>query len=47
MNDLDPRAVARLIVNTMQGVALLSKVLKDRDAAKSVLRAASSFLRRA
>ena len=45
--DLDPRAVARLIVNTIQGVALLGKVFKDKKAAKSVVRAASSLLRSA
>jgi TetR/AcrR family transcriptional repressor of nem operon len=42
--ELDPRGVARLIVNTVQGVALLGKVLRDRRAAKSVIRAAAGLL---
>ncbi len=46
-SEQDPRSVAQVLVNTVQGVALLSKVLKDSDLARNVIRASFSMVERA
>ncbi len=43
----DARGVAQVLVNTIQGVALLSKVHKDRDLARNVIRTSFSLVERA
>ncbi len=40
----DARGVARSLIHMIQGVALLSKVLRDRDSAKGVLRSTLRML---
>ena len=46
-SEQDPRGVAQVLVNTIQGVALLSKVLKDRNLARNVIQASFSLVERA
>ncbi len=46
-SEQDPRSVAQVLVNTVQGVALLSKVLKDPNLARNVMRASFSLVERA
>ena len=46
-SEQDPRSVAQVLVNTVQGVALLSKVLKDPNLARTVMRASVSLVERA
>ncbi len=46
-SEQDPRGVAQVLVNTVQGVALLSKVLKDRKLARNVIQTSLSLVERA
>jgi len=43
----DPRDLARNVVNMIQGMALMSKVMRDADVAKSVLRSSFRILQAA
>ena len=43
--EVDPRALAQVIVHASQGIALLSKVFRDRERARGVIASAMSMLK--